>query len=234
MAVEYGYSCWPRGVWRTMLRMRQQRNHLRRHHKILIASAAVLAAAGAVGLARWAERLWEGDPYLVEDPSATALRLDGHTQSVYDALGLPDAELDPDWPGGGQEAHSSCSYRGLKHFSKQLQDTPPNMPGVVNVSSEWALKGVSSGQAMTALRRARKQLREHGWKVTTYESVNHAIHLRMQPPGTDDMVWAETHPRDRLGVAAHSECARYPSGTPVNEWDEPELPAQGAPAQLRG
>ncbi|MFI2369357.1 hypothetical protein [Streptomyces sp. NPDC018833] len=214
--------------------MTQRRNRLGPHRKILVASSAVLVVAVAVGLAQWAERLWEGDPYPVEDPSATALRLDGHTQSLYDALGLPDAELDPDWPGGGQEASSSCNYRGLKHFSKQLNDTPPSMPGVVKVSSEWALKGVSWGQAQTALRRAREQLTEHGWKVTTYESVNHAIQLRTQPPGTDDTVWVEAYPRDRLGVVAYSECARYPSGTPMNGWNEPELPAQGAPTQLRG
>ncbi|MFF4657504.1 hypothetical protein [Streptomyces sp. NPDC001381] len=214
--------------------MTQRRNRLGRRRKILVASAAVLAVAGAVGLARCAERLWEGDPYPVEDPSVTALRLDGHTQSVYDALALPDAELDPDWPGEGQQADSSCTYRGLKHFPGQLNDTPPSMPGVVSVSSEWALKGVPSGQAMTALRRARKQLTERGWKVTTYESVNHAIQLRLQPPDSDDTVWVATYPRGRLEVAAYAECARYPSGTPMNDGGEPDLPAPGAPAQLRG
>ncbi|MFF1448645.1 hypothetical protein ACFVYF_10890 [Streptomyces sp. NPDC058274] len=33
----------------------------------------------------------------------------------------------------------------------------------------------------------------------------------------------------------YADCARYPSGTPVNDLDEPEeLPAQVAPAQPRG
>lgn len=37
----------------------------------------------------------------------------------------------------------------------------------------------------------------------------------VQPPGTDDVVRVEAFPYDRLGVVASSECARYPSGTPM-------------------
>ncbi|MFG2777563.1 hypothetical protein ACGFY7_06820 [Streptomyces prunicolor] len=219
--------------------MTQRHNRLGRRRRLLVASAAVLALAGAVvgtvGVARWSERLWEGDPYPVADPAATAQRLDGHTQAVYDVLGLPHAQLDPDWPGGGSEADGyGCYYRGLKHWSEQLSDSPPSPPHVVDVSNEWALKGVSRDQAVSALRRVRKALTRQGWKVTAYENSRAWLRLALTLPDTDDTVSIQTYPRDRLQVSAYADCARYPSGTPVDDLDEPELPAQGAPAQLRG
>ena len=204
------------------------------HRKILLTSAAVLALTAAAIGAAWLGRFWNGDPYPIADPAVTSQRLDGVTEEVYEALGLPQAELDPDWPGNGLEADGEgCYYTGLKDLFKELSDSPPSVPGVVSVSSEWVLKGVASDQAKAALRRARKELERRGWKVTSYETSHHVIRLGIEPPETGDAVWVEAYPRDRLEIAAHSECSRYPSGTPVNDLDEPDLPAQQAPTRLR-
>ncbi|MFE4819549.1 hypothetical protein ACFRFU_24590 [Streptomyces sp. NPDC056704] len=219
--------------------MRQLRRPLGPHRKILLVMAAALAmtvtAAGGVRLARGAGRLWNGASYPVADPAVTAQRLDGLTQQVYDALDVRQATLDPKWPGGGQGVDGSgCYYTGLKDLTKQVSDSPPSVPGVVAVSSEWGLKGVTPSQAVSALRRARKELTRRGWKLTRYEISDHWTVLSVQPPGTDDIVQVEAFPYDRLGVVAYSECARYPSGTPMTEWGDPQLPAQQAPAPLRG
>ncbi|MFD7371186.1 hypothetical protein [Streptomyces mirabilis] len=72
----------------------------RRAINVLAAAlAAVVACGGAVWVAQGLDRFLEGDPYSVADPAATAQRLDGHTQHVYDALRLFDAELADNWPG---------------------------------------------------------------------------------------------------------------------------------------
>ena len=47
----------------------------------------------AVVVAQLVERFWNGHPYPVAAPAATACRLDGRTQAVYDAVDLPHAEL---------------------------------------------------------------------------------------------------------------------------------------------
>ncbi|MFK0022523.1 hypothetical protein [Streptomyces sp. NPDC090798] len=200
--------------------------------------ASVVACGGVVwlaqGVAPGLDRFLEGDPYPVADPAATAQRLDGHTQRVYDALRLFDVELVDNWPGGGVEADgSSCYYRGFSNLSKQLSDSPPSVPGVVDVDSEWALKGVSPAQAKAALRHAKGELVRQGWKVTSYEESKFWNELSMRPPGTDDTVSVEAYPGDRLGVRAYAECARYPSGTPMGAYGDPELPSQQAPLQLR-
>ncbi|WP_158709307.1 MULTISPECIES: hypothetical protein [unclassified Streptomyces] len=212
----------------------QRPNRPGRRRKVLVVVAGALAGAAVVVAALCVGRLWEGDAYPVEDPSATARRLDAHTQTVYDALGLPEAELDAEWPRDGRRVGADCGYRGLKNLDKQWNDTPPSMPGVVTVSSEWALKGVAPDRATAALRRVQRRLTERGWDVTAYESAGHALRLRLRPPGTEDTVWVRAEPRDRLDVTAHSGCARYPSDTPVNERGEPALPAQAMPAQSRG
>ncbi|MFF1740365.1 hypothetical protein [Streptomyces mirabilis] len=55
----------------------------------------------------------------------------------------------------------------------------------------------------------------------------------MRAPGTDDTVTVEAYPSDRLMVRAYAECARYPSGTPMGAYGDPELSSQQAPLQLR-
>ncbi|MGP4086058.1 hypothetical protein [Streptomyces sp. KR55] len=176
----------------------------------------------------------EGEPYPVADPAVTASRLDDHTQAVYDALDLPDAELDTDWPGNGSEADGyGCYYRGLSHLSEQLSDSPPSVPGVVNVKNKWALKRVSHTQAVSALQRARKEPTRRGWEVTAYENSRHWLRLSLKPSDTDDAVSIVAYPRDRLQVTAYADCARYPQGTPLNDLDQPDLPPQVAPVQLR-
>ncbi|MGW1759774.1 hypothetical protein [Streptomyces mirabilis] len=198
------------------------------------ALALVVACGGVVWVAQGLDRFLEGDPYPVADPAATAQRLDSHTQHVYDALRLFDAELADNWPGGGVEADGSgCYYRGFSNLSKQLSDSPPSVPGVVDVDSEWALKEVSPTQAKAALRRAKGELVRQGWKVTSYEERKFRNELSVRPPGTDDTVSVEAYPGDRLMVRAYAECARYPSGTPMGAYGDPELPSQQAPLQLR-
>ncbi|MFF8025749.1 hypothetical protein ACFZDJ_32620 [Streptomyces sp. NPDC007896] len=150
------------------------------------------------------------------------------------AINVLAAVLASDWPGSGVEADGSgCYCRGFSNLSKQLSDSPPSVPGVVDVDSEWALEGVSSAQAKAALRRARGELARQGWKVTSYEESKFRNELSTRPPGTDDTVTVEAYPGDRLMVRAYAECARYPSGTPMGAYGDPELPSQQAPLQLR-
>ncbi|MFC9628246.1 hypothetical protein ACFTY8_02950 [Streptomyces mirabilis] len=153
--------------------MRQLRRPLGPPRKILLATAAALAmavrAAGAVWLARGAGRLWNGDPYPVADPAVTSQRLDGLTQQVYDTPDVPQATLDPKWPGGGQETDGSgCYHTGLKDLTKQVSDSPPSVPGVVAVSSEWGLKA-TSGTSCTRAARAPARLRHRliSWDSST-------------------------------------------------------------------
>ncbi|WBO65375.1 hypothetical protein [Streptomyces camelliae] len=197
------------------------------HRKIAAVSAVLLAVAAVAGCTR----LWDGEPYPVADPVATATRLDGYTQAVYDALDLPDAELEP---GGSPEADGyGCSYRGLRHLDEELSDSPGSPPGVVDVSSGWALKGVSRAEAVSAMQRARAELTRQGWKVAGYENSRSWLRLSLKPVNGEDTVSVEAYPGDRLQVAAYAECARYPSGTQMNELGEPVLPPQVAPVQLR-
>ncbi|MET7349089.1 hypothetical protein [Streptomyces mirabilis] len=181
------------------------------------------------------DRFLEGDPYPVADPEATAQRLDGHTQHVYDALRLFDAELADNWPGGGVETDgSSCYYRGFSNQSKQLSDSPPSVPGAVDVDSEWALKGGLPDAGEGSASAGEGELGRQGCKVTSYEESKFRNELSMRAPGTDDTVTVEAYPSDRLMVRAYAECARYPSGTPMGgAYGDPELPSQQAPLQLR-
>lgn len=77
-----------------MLSMNQRRSGLGRRRTILVVvSAAGVALAAGVVIVQALERCWNGAPYPVAAPATTARRLDAHTQDVYDALGLPHAEL---------------------------------------------------------------------------------------------------------------------------------------------
>ncbi|MDX3642188.1 hypothetical protein [Streptomyces sp. MB09-02B] len=179
------------------------------------------------------EPIWNGTPYPVADPRATADRLDGHTQTVYDALDLAEAELEPGYGNDGNGY--GCHYRGLRHLLKQLPSTPPSVPGVVDVSNEWALRGTSTAEAQAAVGRARKALTAQGWQVTRYDRIKDLFDLAMRPPGNDgDAVRVSTYPQGLVVVSAYGACARYPSGTPVDSLGKPKLPAQRAPIQLRG
>lgn len=215
--------------------MNQQRDHRGRLRKILLLSAAGLALTASVGFVRWFGPAWQGTPYPLADPAVTARRLDGHTQSVYDALGLPRAELDAAGSRRGMETGVTLCYpRGLRHLNEQLADSPPAEPQVVNVSDEWLLRGVSRTQAGPALERARDGLTRQGWKVIAYQNSGDDLRLDLTPPGTDDTVSVTAYPGNRLQVGARSKRARYASDTPLNDRREPRLPAQQAPTQLRG
>ncbi|WP_327416059.1 hypothetical protein [Streptomyces sp. NBC_01233] len=207
-----------------------------RRRKIRAASAAGLALVAVVGFARWFAPIWDGTPYPVADPAATARELEGHTQSAYAALGLPRAEL-ADWPGAGLAADGhDCHLRGMRHWSERGIAYPPQAPGVVTVSDTWGLRGVPRAEAEPALERVRKALTQQGWKVTDYANSPdlHQAELRLELPGTGRTLSLTTYPGDRLEVAAHADCARYPSGTPLTGGGDPRLPAPSAPSQLRG
>ncbi|WP_030714020.1 hypothetical protein [Streptomyces sp. NRRL F-2580] len=211
-----------------------------RRRKIVAASAAGLALAvvvgAAVGFARWFTPIWDGTPYPVADPAATARELEDHTQSAYAALGLPRAEL-ADWPGAGLVAEGDdCHLRGMRHWSGRAIAYPPQAPGVVAVSDTWGLGGVPRAEAGPALERARKALTRQGWKVTAYETAPRLAQaeLRLELPGTGRTLSLTTYPGDRLEVAAHADCARYPAGTPLTGRGDPRLPAPAAPSPLRG
>ncbi|WP_327315566.1 hypothetical protein [Streptomyces sp. NBC_01235] len=202
----------------------------------IIATVAMGAAfAGLLGFLS----AWDGEPYPVADPAATATRLDGLTQTVYEALALPGAALDPDWRGTLKAEEYGCHYRGLSHWEEQLSDSPPSVPGVVNVSAEWTLTGVSEERATAAMRRARTELTRQGWQGTDHENAaGRLITLQLEPADTYETpvpvsVWVTALPGDRLEVSAYAECARYPEGTPLDAVDRPSLPHQLAPAPLR-
>ncbi|WP_344961480.1 hypothetical protein, partial [Streptomyces thioluteus] len=186
-----------------------------RRRKTLIVSTTGLVGVGALiagvlAFVQWAEPFWEGEPYPVARPAATAERLDGHTQSVYDALGLRRARLDDKWPGQGLEAKgSACHRRGLQHRLDEFNDTPPSEPHVVDMRESWALKGVSRAQAKPALERVRQKLTRQGWKVTLSEDSQYGLQLSLKHPGTGDVLSMGTYPEDRLDVSAHAACARY-------------------------
>ncbi|MEU1176609.1 hypothetical protein ABZ464_02990 [Streptomyces sp. NPDC005820] len=207
----------------------------RRHIWFRVAVALALSGACVAGLVKFV-RVWEGEPYPVADPAATAARLDDETQTVYDALALTGAELEAERSGGLVAYNDSCQYRGLSHWADQLNDTPPLVPDVVNVSAEWRLKGVSDEEAAAALRRARAELVRRGWEVTRYENAAPRRTLRVTPDGSDGVpvsLRVDALPGDRLLVGAYADCARYPDGTPLDAQDRPRLPDQAAPAQLR-
>jgi hypothetical protein len=215
--------------------MTEQRRRTAPHRKIAAASAVVLTLAGAAGCAR----LWAGEPYPVADPVATATRVDGYTQAVYDALGLPDAALDETRSGAGPEADGySCRYRGLSHLDEELSDSPGNPPGVVAVSDGWTLRGVSRARALSSMQRARAELTRRGWKVAGFQNSSSWLRLVLRPGGGEGTVpttvSVEAYPGGLLEVSAHAECARWPSGTRTDERGDPVMPVQAAPVQLRG
>ncbi|WP_157868680.1 hypothetical protein [Streptomyces caatingaensis] len=207
---------------------------------LLISTTALAGAAalvmGVVSFARWAKTVWEGDPYPLARPAATATRLDGHTQSVYDALGLPRARLDDDWAGRGVEAEGyACPRQGLRHLPDNLNDNPPAAPHVVDVREEWALKDVPRAEAGPALERVRQRLTRQGWKVTKFDAATpgHELWLTLDHPATGDTLQIQTNPGNRLMISAHAACARYPSDTDLDSSGRPALPTHRAPAQLR-
>lgn len=201
--------------------MRQ--THDRRRRRALIAApAAGLALTALTGC---------GTSYPEANPLTTAARLERNTQTVYDALGLPGAALDAGWPSGGLVADGSDCYS--KDLLDQVSDSPPTEPGVVKVSDTWALKGVTHPQAVAALARARRSLTLQGWEIGRYDESVRTLEMEATPPGAKDRMYVREYPEGRLEVAAVADCARFPEGLRRDVHDNPELPPQKAPAQLR-
>ncbi|MFC5664940.1 hypothetical protein ACFP3U_18360 [Kitasatospora misakiensis] len=200
---------------------------------VVLVAALVFSAVKAVDL-------WRGDPFPVADPVAVAQRLDAQTQAIYDALELPEAQLDPQWPGEGIEATIyNCHPRGLRNLNDVLSDSPPHEPGTADVHESWALAGVTPAAAVEAIGRARRTLAAAGWQVVSYRDDGVGeVALRLRPPATDDKVAVKagvwTYPSGRLEVFAGAECLRYPDGTAVDDEGKPDVPGRAdAPAQLR-
>ncbi|MFF1485529.1 hypothetical protein ACIGZH_18210 [Streptomyces sp. NPDC058319] len=196
----------------------------------LTALATVLSLGAGLTARQW----WDGDAYPVADPAVTAARLDARAQEVYAALALPDAELD-DQPTSSprHQAETDCPYTGLSHLADQFNDAPPNMPGVVTVSSRWTLKNVPDSAGQSALRRAAAELRRQGWDITENATADQRTTLRAVPPGGGATLYARALPGDRLAVSAAAKCARYPENTPIGADGNPELPPQRLPDGLR-
>ncbi|MFD9859244.1 hypothetical protein [Streptomyces alboflavus] len=193
------------------------------------------ALAGFIGLARWFEGVWVGDPYPVADPAATSRTLDERSQAVYDALALPDARLDTERSGvRAYTATYTCDRRGLRTWSDVLDPAPPSEPGVVSVSYDWTLRDVPRARAVTALKDARKELTRQGWRVTEHRDDRYRLELSMRPPKAGSSIAVTAYPGDRLEVSAYGECARYPAGTAMDSDGDPELADMRAPVQLRG
>ncbi|MFE6871187.1 hypothetical protein ACFVFS_32100 [Kitasatospora sp. NPDC057692] len=197
---------------------------------VLLVGAVFLTGLKAV-------ELWQGDPFPVADPVAVAQRLDGQTQSIYDALQLPPTRLVPDWPGGGIEATvHDCHARGL---GEALNDSPPEEPGTAAVHASWALADVPAAEAVEAMARARRTLTAAGWTVTSStETPAEDASLRLRPPATADGVTVRAgvsvYPNGALAVFAVTECLRYPDGTAVDTEGRPRVPdVPTAPSALR-
>ncbi|MFD0415583.1 hypothetical protein [Streptomyces sp. NPDC127108] len=204
--------------------------------RVTTAGLGIAAAlAGLVGLARWFEGVWEGEPYPVADPAATSRHLDERSQAVYDALALPDARLDT--KRSGPRAYTdayTCDRRGLRTLSDALDPSPPSEPHVVSVTYDWTLRDVPRARAVTALAHARRELTRQGWKVAEHQNDRYGLELSMRPPRDGTSVAITAYPGGRLEVSAYAGCARYPEGTPMDIDGEPELAAMRAPVQLRG
>lgn len=205
----------------------------RRRARVIAAAVVIATVAGFVGLLPWAERVWSGQPYPVADPAVTAKQLDRQTQDVYDALSLPHAALDTTLSGRLAADPYSCGRRGLAHWTDDLYHSPPSEPHTAAVSADWTLMGVPRNQAVAAMQSARRQLGRRGWKAVSYEDSGDELRLQLKPANGDDLVTIEANPGGRLSVDAYADCARYPADTRVNALDEPSLPAQEAPTQLR-
>ncbi|MEV5508827.1 hypothetical protein [Streptomyces orinoci] len=192
-----------------------------------------LAMAAAVSLTlvtgQVVHRWWDGEPYPVADPVAAARRLDARTQAVYEVLGLPRAAVDGGWPGREFEASGyDCQPRGMRHWPEGLRDSPTSAPGVVDVRAAWGLKGVTRAQAEGALQRVRTVMTRRGWRTAEYRNEGDSLWLKLKPADSEDTVALEWYPAG-LEVAASSPCARYPSGTEVDQLGHPVLPPQEAP-----
>ncbi|MFB7470033.1 hypothetical protein [Kitasatospora sp. NPDC056184] len=203
-------------------------------------AAGVLVVGGMFLAGLKAIDLWRGETFPVADPVAVAQRLDAQTQTIYDALQLPQARLDPDWPGGGIEATiDNCHPRGLGNLSSVLSDSPPNEPGTAAVNESWALEGVPATVAAEAMARAERTLTAAGWKAVSYAGAEAGdASLKLTPPAADDGVVVRAgvvaFPSGALEVYATTECLRYPDGTEADREGRPYVPGRpDAPSQLR-
>ena len=122
-----------------MLCMTKPRSALGRRRTILLVAvpAVGLALAATLVAVHLLDRIWNGHPYSLAAPAATAHRLDGHTRAVYDALGLPHAKL-ADYGTGWDADVDDCPRRGLRHLPDGLRDSGvPSAPHTVKITDAW-------------------------------------------------------------------------------------------------
>ncbi|MFF2143696.1 hypothetical protein [Kitasatospora sp. NPDC058190] len=200
----------------------------------LALSATVVLGAVALGGA------FEGKPYPVADPAATAEHLNDRVLAAYDALSLPEAPvLNPQRSLGVRADVYRCHRRGLGGFLDNLSDSPPPEPRTAAINAGFTVTGLTHPQAVDAALRARRTLTGRGWEVVSYEEFD-GLRLKLKPPnvgpgsvsGTVLVTYYDGS--GFLEVSALAECVRYPSGTPVDSEGEPEhLPSLTLPAQVR-
>ncbi|WBP92121.1 hypothetical protein [Kitasatospora cathayae] len=202
---------------------------------------AVLAVAGAVMLGGVkVTGVWEGAPFPVADPAATAEHLNSQTLAVYDSLDVPNGlVLNLSNSLGIKADIYDCHGRGLSHFLDNLEDTAPYEPRTAAISAGLTVTGLKHPQAAEALERARGALTAQGWTVESQAAPDH-IQLKLKPPstgpnGVSDTVFVDFYdPSGFFTIEAHAECARYLEGTLVDFEGKPEhLPFLSVPDRVR-
>jgi hypothetical protein len=171
---------------------------------------------------------------LGQAPAATARRLDARTQTVYDALGLPHAEL-ADYGTGLDADVDDCPRHGLRHLPDGLRDSRvPSEPHTAKISDDVALQGIPLAQAAPALQRVRDTLTQQRWKVVSPVPSLADLQLRLSAPDSADTVTVQAYDDGRLQISANAACARYPADTPLTDLGRPELPDLKTPVQPGG
>lgn len=211
----------------------------RAHRAALALAGFVVSGAVVVGGVR-VTGAWEGEPFPVADPAATAEHLNHRTLAVYDALGLPEGlPLDLRDSRGVQANTYDCHRRGLAHFVDTLEDSPPYEPRTAAISAGFTLTGLTHEQAAKAMDRARRSLTGQGWTGGLRDS-HDDIQLKLTPPDTGPGSISDTISVDYYDgsgfftINAYAECAHYRDDTPVNYEGKPEhLAYLSVPDQVR-
>ncbi|GAA1962021.1 hypothetical protein GCM10009738_41500 [Kitasatospora viridis] len=175
-------------------------------------------------------RAWSGKPYPVADPTATAHRLDGRTQAVYDAMALPPVHLETPWGHNDISTdNSACGMRGIRAWINKSDGGWRPEPNTYAIVEDWKVADVTRPTAQAALQRAQQALTTHGWTVVSYDP--DSAHLVLHPPApAGDTVDVAFDSLDHIEVTATSECVTAVLPAFPDMWT---LPSPSAPSQLR-
>ncbi|MFH8387740.1 hypothetical protein ACH4E7_43850 [Kitasatospora sp. NPDC018058] len=112
-----------------------------------MAGAVVLGGVKVTGA-------WEGDPFPVADPAATAEHLSEQTMAVYDALGVLDGLVLDLRDGLGVKAgiYDRLPWTGARPRPRQSGGgTAPYEPRTTAISAGFTLTGLTHPQAAEAM-----------------------------------------------------------------------------------